>query len=63
VRPRLGIAELERWVAHGASWRAVEVTDDHAIVELCSCHGEAVDRLESRDPGVIAFVRAQAADD
>jgi hypothetical protein len=62
MRPRLGVGDLERWVAHGASWRTVEVTDDHAIVELCACHGEPVDRLESRDPGLIAFVRAHPAD-
>ena len=56
-RPPLTIASLERWVAHGARWRAVEVSDERAIVELCTCYGEPVDRLQSSAPELIEFVR------
>jgi hypothetical protein len=48
---------LRRWEDHGAVWRAVHVSDDRAIVDLCTCHGEPVDRLESDDPGLIRLLR------
>jgi hypothetical protein len=48
---------LERWEHHGATWRAVHVSDSKAIVDLCTCHGEPVDRIESSDPALIAFLR------
>jgi hypothetical protein len=51
---------LRRWEDHGAAWRALHVSDDHAIVELCTCHGEPVDRLESSDPALIRLLRERA---
>ena len=56
-RPPLTVADLERWVEHGASWRAVDLTDRYAIVELCTCHGEPVDMLRGSAPELIEFVR------
>ncbi|MDQ6836090.1 MAG: hypothetical protein M3016_07865 [Actinomycetota bacterium] len=56
---RATIAELERWVQHGATWRMVQVSSQRVEVELCTCYGEPVDRWQSEDPEVIAFVRAQ----
>ena len=38
-------------------WRAVHVSDAKAIVDLCTCTGEPVDRIESDDPDLIAFLR------
>ena len=55
------IAVLERWEEHGAVWRAVHVSDAKAIVDLCTCSGEPVDRIESDDPDLIAFLRERAA--
>jgi hypothetical protein len=52
---------LRRWEDHGAMWRAVHVSDARAIVDLCTCMGEPVDRIESDDPDLIAFVRERAA--
>jgi hypothetical protein len=52
---------LTRWEAHGAVWRAVHVSDSKAIVDLCTCFGEPVDRLESDDPRLVAFLRERAA--
>lgn len=49
------VATLERWEAHGATWRVVILTERLAVVELCTCHGEVVDTLRSSDP---AFVRS-----
>jgi hypothetical protein len=52
---------LMRWEHHGATWRTLHVSDVKAIVDLCTCHGEPVDRLESDDPELIAFLRERAA--
>lgn len=51
------MADLERWRDHGAAFRVLELREDHAIVELCTCHGEPVDRLESDDPALIAYLQ------
>jgi hypothetical protein len=51
------VAVLERWEHHGASWRALHVSDGRAIVELCTCAGEPVDRIESDDPALIRLLR------
>jgi hypothetical protein len=56
------VAVLERWEHHGATWRAIHVSDEKAIVDLCTCHGEPVDRIESSDPELIAFVRSRPAE-
>ena len=51
---------LERWEEHGAVWRAVSVGDERAVVDLCTCTGEPVERLESDDPELIRFLRERA---
>jgi hypothetical protein len=61
-RPGLTIEGLERWEQHGATWRAVEVSDQRVVVELCTCYGEPVDMLASEAPDVIAFVRSHPDD-
>jgi (2Fe-2S) ferredoxin len=48
---------LERWERHGAAWRAVHVSDAKAIVDLCTCGGEPVERIESDDPALIRLLR------
>jgi hypothetical protein len=48
---------LRRWEDHGATWRAVHVSDAHAVVDLCTCTGEPVERLESDDPELVRFLR------
>lgn len=53
------ITELEDWELNGAVWRPVEVHADRAVVDLCSCTGELMERVESEDPQFIAFVRAR----
>ena len=56
--PEPPVEALKRWEDHGATWRALHVSDAQAIVELCTCYGEPVERLESDNPELIAFVRA-----
>jgi hypothetical protein len=48
---------LQRWEDSGAVWRAVHVSDAKAIVDLCTCTGEPVDRIESSDPDLIRLLR------
>jgi hypothetical protein len=53
------VAELEDWERNGAVWRPVEIHADRAIVDLCSCTGELMERVESPDPSFIEVVRAR----
>ena len=57
VRAPITIEDLKRWEDHGATWRALEISDERAVVELCTCYGEAVDLAHSEEPELIAFVR------
>ena len=51
------IIELEDWEQGGAVWQPVKITAEQAIVDLCSCFGEPMDRVQSDDPEFIEFVR------
>jgi hypothetical protein len=53
----LTVEELERWAAFGARWRAVSLTDERAVVDLCQCTGELVERRETADTVVIDYLR------
>lgn len=59
---RSTVAELEDWERNGAVWRPVEVGVDRAIVDLCSCSGELMERVDSSDPGFIELVRTRIGD-
>ena len=54
------IATLERWEAHGARWRIQILTEKLTIVELCTCHGEAVDEIRSNDPALLHYLWQRA---
>jgi hypothetical protein len=54
------IEELRDWELNGAVWRPVEVDSDRAVVDLCSCTGELMERVESADPQFIAVVTERA---
>jgi hypothetical protein len=49
---------LERWELFGAQWRVVQLSDEHAVVDLCTCTGEPVGRLRSTDPALIDYLRS-----
>lgn len=55
------IAELMDWEQGGAVWRPVELTAEHAVVDLCTCSGEPMDRVQSDDREFIEFVRTRSA--
>ncbi len=50
------IVTLERWEQGGATWRASRVTEQGAVVELCTCTGELVEELRSSDPELLALL-------
>jgi hypothetical protein len=58
----LTIDALERWVLFGAQWRIVDLSSERAVVDLCTCTGELVERLESEDPALISYVRTAQRD-
>ncbi len=58
----LTIEQLERWVLQGAHWRAVEVSNGHAVVDLCECTGSFVERRVSDDPAVIGYLGTAGSD-
>jgi hypothetical protein len=53
----LSVEELERWVLFGATWRLVQTTEGCAIVDLCQCTGELVERRVASDPAVLEYLR------
>ncbi|MFZ0088183.1 MAG: hypothetical protein WAL63_01660 [Solirubrobacteraceae bacterium] len=63
ARPCLTVAELEHWVAFGATWRLVEISDTRAIVDMCQCTGEFVEQRASNDPIVLEYLRNQPPPD
>jgi len=50
---------LKRWEDHGALWRVEQLSDDRAVVLMCTCYGEPVDRIESGDPNLLDFLRTR----
>ena len=50
------ILTLERWAAHGATWRVVTLTEKLAVVELLTCDGVRVDELRSSDPELLRYL-------
>ncbi len=59
---RSTVSELEDWERNGAVWQPVEIYAGKAVVDLCSCSGELMERVESEDPEFIDFVRARRAE-
>jgi hypothetical protein len=58
----LTIDRLERWVHFGAHWRLVAASSDRAVVDLCACTGELVERVECGDAAVIEYLRTARSD-
>lgn len=57
------VAVLERWREHGATFRILHLSDKAATVELCSCLGDPVERLESSDPRLVKYLRSVDQDE
>ena len=49
---------LERWIDYGGHYRVRELWSAGAVVDLCTCHGEPVERLASRDEELIEYLQS-----
>ena len=58
----LTIKGLKDWAREGAHWRVIRHAERRAVVELQQCTGEPIERLESEDPAVIAYLRGVESD-
>ena len=58
----LTIKVLEDWARAGAHWRVLHHGKRRVVVELQQCTGVPVERLESDDPAVIAYLDGVEAD-
>jgi hypothetical protein len=58
--PSVTTEDLERWEDNGAVWRPFEVTETHAVIDLCSCTGEPMERVQSDAEDVIELARSRA---
>jgi hypothetical protein len=63
MTPESAISVLERWEGCGAVWKAIFLSDEIALVDLCTCYGEPVERIETRDADAIAYVRDRLEDE
>ena len=52
---------IQRWTDSGADYRVVHLSDDAAIVDLCTCHGEPMERLVSSDRRLIEYLRRESS--
>lgn len=50
------LEDLENWTPSGGAWRVVSISNERAVVDLCTCTGEPMERLD--DPTVVAHLRA-----
>ena len=57
----LTLADLERWEFFGATWRVVELSDERALLDMCACTGQLVERRASADRALIDYVRSATA--
>ena len=54
--PDTPVDVLTRWEDGGAEFRVESLTGERAVVVLCTCTGEPVDRLESSDADLLRFL-------
>lgn len=55
--PNLSSAALEQWTLFGGHWRLIEIAERFAVVELCACTGEPVQRLRTEVLATVAYLR------
>jgi hypothetical protein len=60
MTPEDPVTTLERWTDSGADYRVVHLSDDAAVVDLCTCEGQPMGRIESSDRRLIERLRAEA---
>jgi hypothetical protein len=53
------LTTLERWTDSGADFKVLHLSDDAAVVDLTTCSGEPMERLESSDRDLIEYLRRE----
>lgn len=56
------VEHLKDWELNGATWRAIELDECHAVIDMCSCTGERMDRVQSDQPELIEYVRSRGGE-
>jgi hypothetical protein len=51
------VDRLRRWEEFGALVRVRHLSDERAVVDLCSCTGQPEERVETGDEALIAYLR------
>jgi hypothetical protein len=47
------VDKLEQWQQTGGTLRVIELSERHAVVDLCACTGEVMERWSTRDQQTI----------
>jgi hypothetical protein len=50
------VERLRRWELSGGTWVVLHRSPTHAVVELCACTGEPMERLTSSDRELLDFL-------
>jgi hypothetical protein len=58
----LTVETLEAWARAGAHWRVLHHGEHRAVVQLQQCTGEPIERIESDDRAVIAYLEGVESD-
>jgi hypothetical protein len=53
--------KLHQWQQTGGTLRVVELSEQQAVVDLCACTGELMERWSTRDPAIIRRLHAAAS--
>ena len=59
--PSVDVGKLRQWQQTGGMLRVVELSEQQAVVDLCACTGELMERWSTRDPAVIRRLHAAAS--
>jgi hypothetical protein len=51
------VDDLERWQETGGKLRVVELSSERAVIDLCACTGETMERWSTDDPALIVQVQ------
>ena len=53
------MAKLRRWEAGGGTWRVLHLAEREAVVELCACTGEPMERVTGAGRRLLDYLAAR----
>ena len=54
------VAKIERWTDSGADYRVVHLSEAAAVVDLTTCDGQPMERIESDDPRLVEYLEQRS---